>query len=351
MLKSMLKTFKQNLLKLTKVSKISDFFGKSGWRQNKLLILAYHGVSLEDEHLWDSSLFVPADFLRRRFEITKQFGCNVLPLGEAIEKLYAGDLPEKAVAITFDDGNYDFFACALPLIKEFEFPATVYLTTYYSDYNKPVFGVAANYLLWKAQSKTLRLNDLLKLDEEINLSNEAERFRAHHLIIKHADENNFSAAQKDNLLAAMSAELDIDYAEFCRKRILQLMNSTEASEIAASGVDIQLHTHRHRVPLDEKLFRREIEDNRRAIGKAVSGAPAKHFCYPSGVHDSQFFPWMESENVVSATTCETALATTSTNPFLLPRLVDTCSLSEIEFEGWLSGISQFLPQRRNLQSR
>ncbi|MGI8470493.1 MAG: polysaccharide deacetylase family protein [Pyrinomonadaceae bacterium] len=345
----MLKTLKQNLLKSTKTLGLFDFAGNSRWRRNKLLILAYHGISLADEHLWNSSLFVPADFLRRRFEIIKQHGCNVLPLGEAIEKLYAGDLPEKSVVITFDDGNYDFFRQALPIIKEFNFPATVYLTTFYSEFNKPVFVVAVDYLLWTAKTKTLRLNDLTGRDEEISLANETKRMRAYRLIIAHADDNDFSAARKNEMLAAMCAELGIDYAEFCRQRILQLMNADEAAQVAASGVDVQLHTHRHRVPPDEKLFTREIEDNRRAIERATGGnARAKHFCYPSGEHAARFFPWMRAAKIVSATTCETALATASTNPFLLPRLVDTCPLSEIEFEGWLSGVSQFLPQRRNL---
>ncbi|MBA3601367.1 MAG: hypothetical protein H0W45_09050, partial [Acidobacteria bacterium] len=84
----MLKTIKQNLLKSAKTLGLFDLSSQSKWRQSKLLILAYHGVSLEDEHLWNSSLFVPPDFLRRRFEIIKQHGCTVLPLTEAIERLY-----------------------------------------------------------------------------------------------------------------------------------------------------------------------------------------------------------------------------------------------------------------------
>jgi hypothetical protein len=31
---------------------------------------------------------------------------------------------------------------------------------------------------------------------------------------------------------------------------------------------------------------------------------------------------------------------------LLPRLIDTVSLSDVEFEGWLTGASAFLPRRR-----
>jgi peptidoglycan/xylan/chitin deacetylase (PgdA/CDA1 family) len=343
----MLKTVKQNLLKSAKFLGFSDFLSKSSWRQNKLLILAYHGVSLEDEHLWNSSLFMPPDLLRRRFELIKKHGCNVLPLGEAVERLYDETLPERSVAITFDDGNYDFYRRAFPIVKEFNFPATVYLTTFYSEYNKPVFNVAAKYLLWKGKSKTLDCQSLFGRDERINLETENERQRAYDLLFEYALENKFSAEQKNDLLERMCENLQIDYAEFCDKRIVRLMNAAEVSEIASAGIDVQLHTHRHRVPLDEKLFLREIEDNRRAITSSAAARPVTHFCYPSGEYKTEFFPWMKAANVVSATTCETALSTPETNRFLLPRLVDTCSLSEVEFEGWLAGISHFLPQRRN----
>jgi len=341
----MLKTIKQNLLKSAKSLRFFDFSGKSRWRQNKLLILAYHGISLEDEHLWNSSLFMPPDLLRRRFELIKRHGCNVLPLDEAVERLYNRTLPQKSVVITFDDGNYDFYRQAFPIIKEFNFPTTVYLTTFYSQYNKPVFDVAAKYLLWKAKSKILDCRALpVGRGEQIDLAIESERKRAYDLLSDHALENEFSAEQKNDLLALLCGSLQIDYAEFCGKRIMRLMNSEEVVEIAAAGVDVQLHTHRHRTPLEERLFRREIEDNRRVIA-AAAAKRATHFCYPSGEHDTRFFPWMQAENVASATTCETALSTRETNRFLLPRLVDTSSLSEVEFEGWLTGISHFLPQR------
>ncbi len=117
----------------------------------------------------------------------------------------------------------------------------------------------------------------------------------------------------------MCGELNIDYAEFCCKRILQLMNMEEIRAIASAGVDVQLHTHCHRVLPEEELFRCEIKDNRQVINVATT-KQATHFCYPGGgENNSMFFTWMKKANVVSATTCETALSTPRTNRFLLLR--------------------------------
>ena len=340
----MLKKIKQNVLKSVRGLGVFDLLGNSKWRQNKLLILGYHGVSLSDEDDWNPELFMSPQQLRERFELIHEKGCSVLPLNEAIKRLYDGTLPKKAVSITFDDGLFDFYKQALPLLQEFGFHATLYATTFYVEYNKPVFGVAADYLLWKAKSETLDCSSLIDSDEIFDLSIETERKRAHSLIDEYVLKNNLSAEQKNGLLEELCKSLGIDFEKFCDSRVLQLLTPDELAAVARSGVDVELHTHRHRVPLDEQLFNREIEDNRRVIEDATSRRPM-HFCYPSGHYDSRFVPWLNLANVISATTCSAALAASGSDIFKLPRLIDTCSLSSVEFESWLDGVSHFVPQR------
>ena len=57
---------------------------------------------------FNGSLFISPDVLRSRLQLIRKARCAVLPLDEAIARLYANDLPDRAVVLTFDDGLADF---------------------------------------------------------------------------------------------------------------------------------------------------------------------------------------------------------------------------------------------------
>src|SRR6478736_642059 len=71
------------------------------WRRQRLLILCYHGISLEDEHQWRPFFYISPQLLQHRLEILKAKNFNILPLGEALERLYRKDQPPASVALTF----------------------------------------------------------------------------------------------------------------------------------------------------------------------------------------------------------------------------------------------------------
>ncbi len=316
----------------------------SRWRRNRLLILAYHGISQDDEHLWNPSLYMSPETLRGRMELLDASGCTVLPLGEAVARLYAGDLPPRSVAITFDDGAYDFSTEAWPIAREFGFPVTLYLTTYYSYFNRPVFDVICSYLLWKGRWSTVDAADFTGRAGVLDLGTEESRIATATEIRTYVLAEGMSAREKDDLAAKLAGRLGVDYDAILERRLLHLLNPEEVARLASEGVDVQLHSHRHRAPLDRDLFVSEVEENRSGI-EPLTNTRTEHFCYPSGVTDTRFLPWLEEAGVRSATTCDPGFAGRDAHPLLLPRLVDTMALSPIEFEGWLTGVSTFLPRR------
>lgn len=341
----MLKAVKKSLLRSSEMLGLSASVAGSAWRRNRLLILAYHGIAQDDEHLWSPGLYMSPAFFRARLQAIKEAGCQVLALSEALEKLYAGELPPRSVALTFDDGTSDFYTHAYPILRSFGYPTTIYLTTYYCDYYKPVFPVACSYLLWKRRDARLDLKAVTGNDLRFELTTEAARAAALKEVLDFADRQKLTGQEKDELSTRLARALGWEYELLAAKRLIHLLSPAQVRELAASGVDIQLHTHRHRNPTDRDLFAREIEDNRRRI-TALTGVRAEHLCYPGGVFYSSYLDWLPEMGVRSATTCIPGLASAKSHPMLLPRLVDTSLLSLTEFKGWLDGISDFLPQRR-----
>src|SRR5690348_14036099 len=102
----MLKDAKIAVLKAGKATGL--FTASRKLRAQRLLILCYHGISVEDEHRWNPSLYIDAATFRNRLEILRDGGYRVLPLDEALKLLYRNQLPARSVVLTFDDGSHDF---------------------------------------------------------------------------------------------------------------------------------------------------------------------------------------------------------------------------------------------------
>jgi len=318
----------------------------SRWRDQRLLILCFHGISIEEEHLWRPATYIHRSLFSQRLELLSRGRYQVLPLGEAIERLHHGNLPSRSVVITFDDGTYDFLEHAFPALKKYGFPATVYQTTYYCDYDRPVFHLICSYILWKRRGEVLNVGERFGFSPTLDLRTEASRQAILDRLVNHAQDKKLPEQKKNEIAEQLAGAVDVDYAQLVRKRVLQLLRPQEIAELAKEGVDFQLHTHRHRTPLNEVQFRQEIRDNRDSLQSMLSGHFTRHFCYPSGVYEPEFLPWLEAEDVISATTCDPGMASRTSNPLLLPRFVDTTHVSNLEFEGWLSGAASLLPHRR-----
>jgi peptidoglycan/xylan/chitin deacetylase (PgdA/CDA1 family) len=332
------------VLRTAKLAGAYSIASHSRWRQQRLLILAYHGISQSDEHLWNPTLYISGERLRQRLETLKRSGCHVLPLDEALRRLYEGSLPELSVVLTFDDGAYDFYSRAYPLIESYGFPVTVYLTTYYSQFNKPVFQVMCSYLLWRARGFRLQLKSLTGEDFIADLAATDSRAEVVRRLTAYSDRQHLSADDKDCLARQMAAQLGIDYEQIIHERILHIMSPGEVQKLAARGVDFQLHTHRHRTPSDRDLFIKEVKDNQESIHRMTGQFPS-HFCYPDGEFKPQFVGWLNEAGIRSATTCYPHLATPKTNMLALPRFIDTSNVSALIFEGWVCGVSSLLARR------
>jgi peptidoglycan/xylan/chitin deacetylase (PgdA/CDA1 family) len=329
------------LLRAAEYSGLNGAVLNSAWRSKRLLIICWHHVSLDDEHRWNPTLCIPPSTFRSRLELLRSTRCNVMPLDEALDGVRSGRLPKRAVALTLDDGESSIFLRAWPMLREFGFPATLYWTTYYSLRPYAVFDPMLSYLLWKGRRQHLQLDDP---PLNVRLESERDRYAAFRSIYETAKARGWTAATKEDFLVHLSDRLGVDYGDIKKKRILHMITPEEAAKMYTEGLDLQLHTHRHRVPYDASRPASEIQDNIRIIESVGARRPV-HFCYPSGSYVPELEVWLRENGVVSAATCEPGLVHRRTNQYFLPRILDQENFEPIEFKGWLSGLLTWMKKR------
>ncbi len=270
-------------------------------------------------------------------EALKRSCCTVLSLDDALTGVGNGTLPERATVLTFDDGTYDFYKIAWPILKEYGYPATVYLPTYYVDDQHPMLPIMWDYLLWQKRGSKVDARELFGNGAVFDLSDEAGRAAALQQIRSLARTEKMSGDQRHALSARLAQLLQVDFAAVCSSRILHPLTPQEIHELAQDGVSIQMHTHHHSNRSERQDYLDELRLNRERI-REMTGVDPNHFCYPHGAYKQEVVDWLRDYGVQSATTCDPGMFKAEQDPLLIPRLLIQSSISDLEFEAWLAGL-------------
>jgi len=91
-------------------------------------ILLYHSVSEESSAAIAPFTVTPAVFAEHLDAIVES-GRRAVTASEYAAALTRGEVPQRAVVITFDDGYADFRRCALPELTRRALPSTLYVTS------------------------------------------------------------------------------------------------------------------------------------------------------------------------------------------------------------------------------
>lgn len=233
----------------------------------KVQIFIFHRVLDEFDPL------MPDEPDRERFEqmavmIARVF--NVIPLTEAIERLKRNVLPSRAACITFDDGYLDNYTNALPILRKYNLPATVFIATDYMNgdmmWNDIVIESVRSY------AGTLRLDEIDIVDASC-AGVEKKRKLLETLIprIKH-------------LTQAMRSELVGKVADQCGYRPERLMmHENEVAALRDAGITIGAHTCSHPIlkVLGDATAEDEISRSRETL-ESVLKEKVSLFAYPNG---------------------------------------------------------------------
>lgn len=240
-----------------------------GTHGGRLLILIYHRVHPRPDPMFpgevDATRFDWQMALLRRH-------CHPIALADGVARLRSGDLPPRAVAITFDDGYADNATVALPILQRHGLSATFFIAPGFLDggrmWNDSIIEAVRRAC---GDRLDLAVFDLASLD----LGPVESRGTVADAIIasvKHLDPGE-RLARVTEFCSRLGAELPSDL----------MMTSAQVRHLADAGMEVGAHTMTHPIlrVLSAEAARQEIMRSREVLAR-ITGRPVRAFAYPNG---------------------------------------------------------------------
>jgi peptidoglycan/xylan/chitin deacetylase (PgdA/CDA1 family) len=302
-----------------------------------VIIVGWHGVSLEREHERFDSLFISASSLRRRLRFLARH-YTVIDLDELARQHATGHFEAGQVVLTFDDGFENFARAAVPLLREFSMPATNYLVSEYLETRAPNYRMMvrdATRLAAPRESPTS-----LPLGTSVPPATGLAGLEA--AALKEFDSLPRDLRARAEYVSALGQVLGVDTQRLLDGRVWHCMEPETVRTLAHQGFAMQLHTHSHFNVVDHANLAAEQVRVCRATVEATTGLPAPHFCYPSGRWTKDIWPTLEREGVTTATTTRSGPNFTTTPLLSLRRVMNGEDRTQLEFEFEMSNVRWLL---------
>jgi peptidoglycan/xylan/chitin deacetylase (PgdA/CDA1 family) len=237
--------------------------------KSRLSVMIFHRVLAGPDPLFPEEPDAVAFEARMRW-VKDWF--NVLPLDEAVRCLREGRLPERPLAITFDDGYADNARIAAPILRRLGIPATFFIATGFLDGGR-MWNDTVIEALRMAKSPELDFSPLGLGVYPIGGSRD-RRAAIDRLIVALKHLRPRERAEKANRVAELAGATPPGDL---------MMSAKDVHQLHADGMTIGAHTVNHPIlaRIDDGEARAEIESSRRRL-EEITAAPVRLFAYPNG---------------------------------------------------------------------
>jgi peptidoglycan/xylan/chitin deacetylase (PgdA/CDA1 family) len=286
-----------------------DLIAARGARRGRLCIVNYHRI-LETA---DPLLGAEPDMATFRWQMKLLADCfNVMPLHEALTALNEHRIPPRAVCITFDDGYRSTHDLALPVLREFNLAATVFVTS----------GYVGEGSMWNDRIlESVRKIDSTSLDL---------REDGHGIFpigsLNERKEAVLALTEKAKYLPPPKRQALIDRLDQMAG-IYQpdpMLTEEMIRTLSAHQVEIGAHTVSHPIltSLVDAKARQEITESKHQLERII-GKPVRYFAYPNGKKgvdfDERHVAMAQDAGFSAAFTTAIGAATAADNQFTIPR--------------------------------
>jgi peptidoglycan/xylan/chitin deacetylase (PgdA/CDA1 family) len=301
-------------------------------------ILMYHGLT-HDRDIRDWTQVHVDDFHAQMDYLKSAY--HPISLEKLVDSLETGDIPPRAVAVTFDDGYKSNYELALPILREVGIPATIFVTSgFVSGDDSPPAPMWPDLVTMMCLSIPEDDLDLTRFDiGRFVLTNPNNRRTSRNRLVEYL--KTIPNRRKNEIVDWMRDTYGgrIAYDRFSHLRPL---NPEELRRLADDDlITIGAHTRSHPIlsRLDANDLAEEIIGGKIDLERMID-REVFHFAYPNGRSKDigREAVEMAARHYRSAVTTEEALNRPGTNKYLLPRIGVGRSLTLPEFKMRMAGI-------------
>lgn len=254
--------------------------------RSPVLILGYHRIATIDQpHAYPLDLGLvsaTAEEFDTQMRALREFA-NPVSLDDIADAVaHRRTLPERAVAVTFDDSFNDTFEVAFPVLRQHGIPASVFISTGHVEDNEPFWFEITAHLMLRIPPRALTFEQCpggLPEGEGI-ATRRASIVRLHRLL------KAFGNQQRRELVDGWRTR----FASYIDPRAHELsrpVSRQQILEMSRNGIDFGSHTvsHPNLALASTESIVREFNDSR-AYLEALLGRRVRSLAYPFGTPDT-----------------------------------------------------------------
>jgi peptidoglycan/xylan/chitin deacetylase (PgdA/CDA1 family) len=225
----------------------------------------------------NSHLEVTPQFLRAMLAHLRSRGVDVITLDELHRRLTERDFSRRFACFTLDDGYRDNRDFALPVMREFDAPFTVYVTSDFAQGAGNLWWVVLETVIAKASHIETAIDGVATRIDASTLSAKHAAFERLHDWLRALPGRDDLARE----IGALCTRYGVDQAAICRDLCMSWEELKPFASEPLVGIGAHTVTHCNLAQQADEIASQEMTTSRTRIESALQ-RPVLHFAYPYG---------------------------------------------------------------------
>lgn len=222
-------------------------------------------------------LEVTPEFLRATLCHLRSRDIDIVTMDELHERLVQGRFERRFAAFTLDDGYRDNVDHALPVLREFDAPMTVYVASDFAEGTGRLWWAALEAVIAKSDQIDITIgHSALRLDATTPAAKQAAYDRLHDWLRALPGEHDLTRE-----IEALCTRYEVDLAALCRSLCLSWTELKSFADDPLVTIGAHSVSHCNLAKLAEDVAAQELVTSRARIEQALQ-RPVLHLAYPYG---------------------------------------------------------------------